>query len=352
MEECALLADADFGALLGQTPTDPVPEAETNKTACYYNFRSGQTVSVVIITGQPGRQAYDSVMQYLDTAQGVEPVSLGDIAVIKESDGVVTLYAIINGWYLTMTGRGFDRQAIIGLAQLFEGRLIAYPQPAAEPTATPADQSTPTPGAGQCQNPYYPVVQGASWQYRLSGASNDTFTRAIIAVRADGFDDRDTFGAGTIRTGNWACRDGNLIALTPSSGGPSVSAAGAQFDFTVESNEGITFPADPQPGQTWTQNIVYSGEQTLDDLTIRSRNVLANSCKAGNTETVRVPAGEFSALRVDCSVTLDIYISGNLAFSFNSSDSAWYAPGVGWVKSVGSGNMGATEIVLLSFSIP
>ncbi|MCX7791116.1 MAG: hypothetical protein N2378_10795 [Chloroflexaceae bacterium] len=216
------------------------------------------------------------------------------------------------------------------------------------PTATEAPAAS---SAGACQNPYYPVVQGASWQYQLSGVSNDTFTRAITAVRADGFDDQDTFGVGTIRTGNWACREGNLIALTPS-GGPTVAAAGAQFDFTVDSNEGITFPADPQPGQTWSQSIVYRGRQTTGGASIESRNVLETSCKAGNVETVTVPAGEFQALRVECSTNIDIYFSDALALTFNSTGVAWHAPGVGIVKSSGTTDMGATETVLLTYSIP
>ncbi|MEJ5224923.1 MAG: hypothetical protein WHV44_10755, partial [Anaerolineales bacterium] len=157
--------------------------------------------------------------------------------------------------------------------------------------------------------------------------------------------------AGTTRTGSWACQNGNLISLTPSSGA-AVSTAEMQADFTIESNSGISFPAKPQPGQEWAQNIVYLGTQATGGAVIESRNVLATSCKAGNIETVKVPAGEFSALRVDCATQIDIYILGNLAFSFSSSDSAWYAPGVGLVKSVGTSNMGNTEIILLAYSVP
>lgn len=342
MEECTLLADTDFSARLGQTPADQAPEAEVNRVACYYNFSSGQTIYVTILTGQPGKEAYDSRMQYLDSAAGTEALPLGEIAVLQERDGLISIQAVVNGWYLAVDGRGFDRQAVIALAQLFEARLIPYPQQVVEPTA---------PIVGQCQNLYYPVVQDASWQYQLSGVTSDTFTRVIPAVRADGFTDQDTFGTGTIRTANWACEKGNLIALTPT-GGPTVNAAGVQFDFTVESNDGITFPADPQPGQMWAQNIVYLGQQNAGDTKIQSRNVLENSCKAGNIERVNVPAGEFQALRVDCSTKIDIYISGALAFTLNSTSAAWHAPGVGLIKSSGTSDMGPTEIVLLAYSIP
>lgn len=352
MEECGLVSDSDFSALFGQIPAEKVPEAEMNKTACYYNFSGGQTVYVTFITDRPGKQVYDSLLQYPDFSAGAETLPLGEIALLKERDGLVSIDSVIKGWYLSLEGRGFDRQPLIALARLLEERLMPYPQQAAEPTATAAGGENPAPaGLNQCQNPYSPIVQGASWQYQLSGVTSGTFTRTLTAVRADGFEDQDVFSAGTTRQGSWACQNGNLISLTPSSGA-SVSAAGIQTDFTIESNTGISFPADPQPGQEWAQNIVYLGQQTTGGVTIESRNVLATSCKAGNIETVTVPAGEFSALRVDCSTRIDIYISGSLSFSFNSSDSAWHAPGVGMVKSVGTSNMGATEIVLLAYNIP
>lgn len=352
MEECTLLSDSDFSALLGQTPSDKVPEAEINKTACYYNFSGGQTFYVTIITDLLGKQVYDSRMQYLDSSTGAEALTLGEIAILQERDGLIFIQAIVHGWYLETQGRGFNREAVISLTRLFEGRLSPYFPQAAEPTSQPtAGSESAAPTGGQCQNLYYPVAPGASWQYQLSGISSGTFTRTLTAIRADGFDDQDVFSAGTTRQGSWACQNGNLIALTPSSGAV-VSTADMQANFTIESNSGISFPANPQPGQEWAQNIVYLGQQNAGGVNVESRNVLTTSCKVGNIEGVKVPAGEFSALRVECSTQIDIYISGALTFTFTDSSSAWYAPGVGMVKSVGTSNMGSTEIVLLAYSIP
>ncbi|MCS7055648.1 MAG: hypothetical protein NZM18_05680 [Thermoflexales bacterium] len=237
-----------------------------------------------------------------------------------------------------------------------EASPTAPPTPSPQPTATPP--ATPTAAAvaaDACGNRYLPVAEGASWQYRLSGISSGTFTRRITAVRPDGFDDQDTFDAGTTRTSSWACRNGDLIALTPS-GGATVAAADMQADFTVESNEGISLPADPQPGQTWTQKIVYSGRQTVGDVTMESRNVAETSCRAVGIEAVAVPAGTFEALRVNCKTTVQISLSGGPAgmpgFTFEGDDARWYAPGVGLIKSSGSTNMGATEIVLLAYNVP
>ena len=224
----------------------------------------------------------------------------------------------------------------------------ARPSPVAE-NPTTIVQATPT--AGLCQNPYYPVVAGASWTYQMSGPVGDTFTRSIVNVRENGFDDQDVFSAGVTRQGSWECREGNLISLTPASG-PSVAAAGMQMNATVESNTGLTFPADPRSGMEWTQNLVLVGRFEQEDMSMEARSVIDLSCKAVGMERVSVPAGDFEALRVDCATQFAISISGMAAFNTTVNGSAWYAPGVGWVKSSDASEMGVTEVVLLSYTIP
>ena len=219
------------------------------------------------------------------------------------------------------------------------------------PTLAATEAPQPPSPAAACQNPYYPVVQGAAWEYQISGTSSGTFTRSIVSVREAGFDDQDVFSAGVTRQGSWACQQGNLISLTPGSTA-SVTDYEGQANFTVESNTGITFPADPQPGLEWTQTMVYRGQQTLGSTVIDSRNEMNVSCKAIGMERVSVPAGDFEALRVDCTTQFAISISGMAAFDTTVSASAWYALGVGWIKSRDTGEMGVTEVVLLSYTIP
>jgi hypothetical protein len=127
--------------------------------------------------------------------------------------------------------------------------------PTAAPSAAPSAPSSVSPSAASCAHLYYPVKPGASWQYQLSGTSSGTFTRSIVSLNENGFEDQDVFSAGTTRRGSWACQQGSLISLTPS-GGASVSVADEQATFVVESNSGVTLPADLQPGAAWTQNLV------------------------------------------------------------------------------------------------
>lgn len=119
-----------------------------------------------------------------------------------------------------------------------------------------------------------------------------------------------------------------------------------RFEFTVETNEGVTLPADLQPGRTWSQRLVYSGQQRVGELTMNSRNDLTITCKAIGEEQVTVPAGTLQALRVECSYAMKITIQGT-TLPFNASGINWYARGVGVVKSVDRSDAGTTQTVLV-----
>lgn len=224
------------------------------------------------------------------------------------------------------------------------------PSPVTENSIVPVP---PVPAVGHCQNPYYPVVQCATWQYQISGTSSDTFVQTITRVREDGFDDQDdqdVFSSGATRQGSWQCEQGNLILSAGSN--PSVALSDQMnFTFTVKSNTDISFPADPQPGAEWTQTIVYSGQSDIGGTTVVLRNTMQLSCKTIGVERVSVPVGDREALRVDCTTRFDISFAGATALRTTTTGSAWYAPGVGLVKSRDSSHTGVTEIVLLASSI-
>ncbi len=218
------------------------------------------------------------------------------------------------------------------------------------PTAAPSAAPSAAPAAGPCAHLYYPVKPGASWQYQLSGPSSGTFTRSIVSLNENGFEVQDVFSAGTTLRASWACQQGSLISLTPS-GGANISFADVQMNFVVESNSGVTLPADLQPGASWTQHLVVAGQHNIGGTNVDSHTVMDMSCKAIGVETVSVPAGSFDALHVDCSTHLEMSFAGT-TISVNDTTSAWYAPGVGEIKARSSSEMGSSEFVLLSYSIP
>src|SRR5690349_11650197 len=78
--------------------------------------------------------------------------------------------------------------------------------------------TTAAPPAGTCANPYLPAIVGATWNYKISGPTPDTYTHTVLAVDDAGFTEQDVFGVGVTRQGKWTCDHGDLIALNPPSG--------------------------------------------------------------------------------------------------------------------------------------
>lgn len=143
LEECSIIPESDLSAMLSEVPTDRLPNTSAGITGCDYSFNSGKTFSLWVTVDTPGRQAYDSVMQYLESSQGTEPLALGEIGVIKEVDGTVYLDAVFNGWYVSLRGNGFRREAYLTIAQWLTSRFVPFTSVAgAEPTAAPTTSAS------------------------------------------------------------------------------------------------------------------------------------------------------------------------------------------------------------------
>ncbi|MBI5824693.1 MAG: hypothetical protein HZB18_11740 [Chloroflexi bacterium] len=141
IEECTLISDAELSAILGETPSDKVSDAALGVAGCYYSFASGKTFSLGVTVDTPGRQVYDSVLQYLETSEGTETVAVGEIAVIKDVDGVVYFDAVLNGWYVSLQGHGFSRETQLAMGQWLASRFTPFPPAsgtdAVAPTSAP-----------------------------------------------------------------------------------------------------------------------------------------------------------------------------------------------------------------------
>lgn len=222
------------------------------------------------------------------------------------------------------------------------------------PTLAATEAAPAAPNA--CDNPYIPIVAGATWNYNLVGPQNDTFTRSILAVTADGFSEQDVFGVGVTRQGEWKCDGGNLIALTPSGGGSSsVTAEGTSVDFQTTALEGVTLPASINPGDNWSQSLTLEGAQTINGETFPARNQTTQNCTAAGVESVTVPAGTFDAMRVECKVTIDLALemAGNpITTNLSLNNTSWYAIKVGLVKTISTGSGLDSTIELTSYLIP
>ena len=231
------------------------------------------------------------------------------------------------------------------------------PLPPVEESAAPVPPVDGNPPAlnADCGNVYIPVIPGASWTYSLSGPASDTYTHSILSVGQASFVEQDAFGSGVTRMGEWSCDRGNLTALNPGGGGATVNTEGLSSQFEATSNSGVTFPADPKPGDTWSQSVTLEGSQTINGYNAPAKNQVNTTCTAIGMESVTVPAGTFEALRVDCVIEMIISVNaGGNAFdtTLNTTSATWYAPNVGMVKSVTIGNGLDSTTELTSYSLP
>ena len=231
-----------------------------------------------------------------------------------------------------------------------------------EVSATEAPTTMPTTppestGAGACDNPYLPVVAGATWNYNLTGTVSDTFTHTILSVESDSFIEQDQFGTGVTRQGQWQCENGNLTALNPTGGSSAtVSTEGVSVQFETTAFSGITMPATINPGDTWSQSLTLEGTQTIAGTSYAASNEFTNDCTAIGNESVTVPAGTFDALRVECQTNMNISVAldpnNPISSPLSSTNISWYAEDIGMVKTSTTGAGIESTIELVSYNIP
>jgi hypothetical protein len=206
------------------------------------------------------------------------------------------------------------------------------------PTSAP---TTPIHQADECDNPYFPVVNGASWTYETTGVGQATHSLTtdengqftITVTNAD-----STF----ILEGQ--CTDNGIVLVDQGMNAIYQGSEGGST-LTTQSEEGVTLPNDIQQGDEWSQTIKMSasgGEEAIN-------STIVSDFKALGYESVSVPAGTFQALKIEQSSSVTMNGMDLLA----SSSFLWYVEGVGNVKA--EQQVGGSEksvVQLISYNIP
>ncbi|HET9911432.1 MAG TPA: hypothetical protein VFQ13_06040 [Anaerolineales bacterium] len=230
-------------------------------------------------------------------------------------------------------------------------------QPEVQVNEAPANTSGPSESPHACDNPYLPIVLGATWNYKLTGPLPDTFTHTILSMESNSFVEQDVFNAGVTRQGTWNCENGNLIALDPP-GGASANVStenNVAVDFETKDLSGVTLPAAINVGDTWSQSLTLEGTQTINGTAYPASNQLTSNCKAIGLESVTVEAGTFDALRVECQTTMKLSLKlGDTPTenTINLTGTNWYVRDVGLVKTLTIGFGVDSTVELLSYNIP
>jgi DUF3108-like len=191
-----------------------------------------------------------------------------------------------------------------------------------------------------CDNPFYPVVDGASWNYSISTGTQATHSLSVsqdkvFTITIQG--DNSTF------TIEGQCTDDGIILMDVPGVSSTYSGEGGGSTLTTQNVDGVTLPNDVQAGDDWSQIISVTGASSDGEVTL-SATIETNYTALGY-EQVTVPAGTFEALKVEQTGTLTM----NGGSGFDTHGYIWYAQGVGTVKS---GLDGTYTGELTSYSIP
>ena len=231
-------------------------------------------------------------------------------------------------------------------------------------TELPAATETsgmPVAGAGLCANPFYPVRQGATWTYKSTGGPTGEygFTDTISAVGQDSFTLTTQMGNLTTQQ-NWNCTAEGLVAHQLG-GAPAamLNSQGIQLSLNATNAGGVVFPSQINPGDTWLHTLDVAGNVSVANEEGEAAGTVQMNFNAVGNESVTVPAGTFEAMKIDVDTTLNVDVSYEgitLPVTFSATHTYWFAPGVGWVRATGTGNVLATTFTetteLQSYSVP
>lgn len=229
------------------------------------------------------------------------------------------------------------------------------------PQSTVANQQPQISSQTGCSNPYYPVKKDATWTYKTSGLPTgpSTYVDTITDVRVDGFTDTSVFDNKVTRKADWNCTKDGLLELSLGNGAAAISTSGTQAQITVTKSSGVTIPAKVSTGDSWSYTLDFTGQINMQNTTSQAQGSSAYQLKALGNESVTVPAGTFTAMKVQVAGTFNIQVSMggvNLPVTISDASLAWYAPNVGMVKLTDNVNMMGSSInattELQSYKIP
>jgi hypothetical protein len=266
---------------------------------------------------------------------------------------------------------------LLGLASLLACNIGAAsptavptqpPQATAQPALETATVESPTAQApatnsvqGACANPLYPVINGATWTYSGTGGSAGAYSYVdtITGVRSDGFTLTSVFDTDRTYPQEWACKTEGLVPLQLPGATAAVTTQQFSAQFETSNVQGVLLPATVSPGDQWTFSLTLKGTAEISGATAQATGDASYDFKAIGMESVTIPAGAFDAMKIDGVLTLSLTatVAGlPIPIKIAINTTSWYAPSVGLVKTVSTGDVIGTPIndtlELHSYNIP
>jgi hypothetical protein len=225
------------------------------------------------------------------------------------------------------------------------------------PSAESGDHPTPSPAMAQrtdCGNPYYPLKQGTKMTYATHMAGHDsTYSYEVTEATDHSAKLAYSFGTNLNITSDITCDENGIHADASIS--PTSNIPGGQITSRTISANGDLIPHDLQAGDHWTSKVEVEttnsmpqaarlGMGTGHSFTFSTSTVIGE-------ESVTVPAGTFTAMKVESKILTRISFGSRMApVDKQMTTETYFVRGKGMVKSTtNDGTMPttveATEII-------
>lgn len=224
-----------------------------------------------------------------------------------------------------------------------------------------ANQPDPSTTSSICSNNLFPVKQGATWTYSSTGGPNGdfNFTDTITEIRADGFT-LTSQPPNLSYKQEWLCTTDGLSVLQLSGGTTgSISTQNITAQFTTLQTTGVSLPRDITPGMKWQYDMQMEGSVPMPGEQTQSPVTFSLAMQELGKETITIPAGTFNADKIQAAFVVQInadFQGSTVPYTINGSSIVWYAPGVGYIKSIENVDFSGTPFTstteLLSYNIP
>lgn len=203
----------------------------------------------------------------------------------------------------------------------------------AEATYTPVPTTVVENNSDECDNPFYPVSDGATWEYSLSSGGSAVYVMAVDENGAFTFNIQGNESSFTI---DGDCTDEGIVIMNAPGAMTTITDDAGNAVVSTTDVEGVTLPKDIKINDQWSQTInVVTGDQ---------KSVVQTDYTAIGFENITVPAGNFYALKVEQSGYVEIFGQKVKMHGYQ-----WFAEGVGTVKSAMDD---APSAELVSYDIP
>lgn len=203
----------------------------------------------------------------------------------------------------------------------------------AEATYTPVPTSATGFDSKECDNPFYPVSDEATWTYAISTGGKAEYRMAVDEKGAFTLNIQGDESAFTI---DGDCTNEGIVIMNTAGAATTVSSSDGSAVVSTIDVKGVTLPNDIKLNDQWSQTITVTTEG--------KKSEIFTAYTALGFENITVPAGGFYALKVEQSGYVEIFGQKVKMHGYQ-----WFAEGVGTVKSEMDG---APAVELVTYDIP